>query len=184
MTELAKLQDKCACSSTPASPLSPITIQTTSKEPTTTTSATTTLGTTTPVTTSPLCDEGWTRFNDHCYLAAIEESKSWDDALAFCENRDSYLIELTTDAEREFALDFVGKYMFYGGWTGATDRDTEGRFVHQHSKEQVPENYWRWGQPDNEYGDEHCVYMYWWHIKMQLFDRSCNFPLGFVCEKP
>ena len=87
VTELTKLQDNCTCSSATASPLSPITIQTTSTESTTTTSATTTLGMTTPVTTSPLCDEGWTRFNDHCYLAALKESKTWDDSLAYCALR-------------------------------------------------------------------------------------------------
>ena len=78
-TELNKLQATCTCEST--------------------TRQTTIEPTTTPFLQS--CDEGWKYFNGHCYRV-VTEHKMWDRASAYCENRNSYLIEITTNAEFEF----------------------------------------------------------------------------------
>ena len=145
---------------------------------------TTTLKTTTTTTSLPRsCDEGWRTFNGHCYLF-VEEEKTWDDASAYCENRDSYFIEITTDAELDFVDELQRDCNSYGGfWIGATDRDKKGTFVYLHSKEHVPVKYWYEGQPDNYNGDEHCAGMIRYNGALELFDVHCNEKGYFVCEK-
>ena len=170
-TELAKLQSSCI----PIVPTTPPPATTTPSPPTTTISTTTT----TPFLAT--CDAGWRHFNGHCYLI-VEEYKSWDDASAYCENRNSYLVEITTDTELKFDDELIrGGYDF---WIGATDRDEEGRFVYQHSQQLVPGKYWRQGQPNN-LGNDHCVYMYTnvYYGNLELFDGDCTLLAYFVCEK-
>ena len=160
-TELSKLQATTTTTTTTTTPL-----------PTTTTTTTTTI----PI----LCDGVWANFNDHCYLV-VRQYKSWDDASAYCTSKNSYLIEITTDTEREFVSELVRDYRGPGFWIGATDRDTTGRFTYYHSKLPIPENYWSQGQPDNQ----HCVTMnrYTWSGVVELFDNSCIYRYRFVCEK-
>ena len=97
------------------------------------------------------CGEGWRYFDGHCYRV-VENPKTRDNASGYCENINSYLIEITTDAEREFGL-----IERFSGWTGAIYNDTEGNFMFPKSKQQVPEEYWMEGEP---YGrDYNCVGM-------------------------
>ena len=134
------------------------------------------------------CDEGWESFQHHCYLF-VNQYKTWDEAFAFCESKNSYLVELTTDAEFGFASELLGGHRRRGWgwcWIGATDRETEGTFVYQHSKLQVPEKYWSEGEPDNEY-EEQCVIISHFPrrngVYKLLYDLSCRLTLRFVCEK-
>ena len=150
--------------------------------------ATTTISTTTPLpttmTTKPfpiLCDGDWEHFNGHCYLV-VRQYKSWDDASAYCTSKNSYLIEIKTDTEREFATELVCDHLYrYVFWIGATDRETTGRFIYQHSQQPVPEKYWEEGQPDNYSGNQHCVGMYgpgmYGYTRsgvVELFDHYCT----------
>ena len=176
-TELKKLQATCACTSA-----------TTAPQPTTTTlPSTRTITTTTkPATTTPFlhsCDEGWRNFNGHCFLF-VKENKKWDDALAYCESMNSYLIEISTDAELEFAAEIIHELSGYIGfsWIGATDRVTEGTFVYQNSHQQVPKKYWRAGEPNNAYGS-HCAAMVWYHGDLEFVDDRCSVKADFVCKK-
>ena len=129
------------------------------------------------------CDGDWKHFNGHCYLV-VRQHKSWDDASAYCSSKNSYLLEITTDIEREFATELVRDYHYFF-WIGATDRDTTGRFIYYHSKLPIPENYWRQGQPDDFWANQHCVYMYRYtrSAVVELFDLDCTTPTRFVCEK-
>ena len=164
-TKLTKLQ--AICTTTPSS--TPTTITT----PTTTTS--------TPFLHS--CDEGWRSFNGHCYLF-VEEEKAWDDASSHCKKINSYLIEITSDTELEFAAELIRDSRYYAFWIGATDRAKEGRFVYQHSVQLVPEKYWPAAQPNNNRRDKHCAYMYLSYGNLELWDLNCIRDLHFVCEKP
>ena len=151
------------------------------------TTTTTPLPTTTTTTTTPipiLCDGDWERFNGNCYLVVLRE-KSWDDASAYCSSKNSYLLEITTDTEREFVTELVRDYRDNGFWIGATDRDTYRRFIYHHSKLPIPENYWREGEPENWLGYEHCVNMYRSFSSgvVELYDFTCTFRSRFVCEK-
>ena len=140
--------------------------------------------TTTTTTTIPiLCDGDWESFDDHCYLF-VSQYKSWDDASAYCSSKNSYLVEITTDTEREFVSDLVRDYPAGWFWIGATDRDTTGWFIYYHSKLPIPEKYWYKGQPDNSGGNQHCVTMrsYTRRGVVELYDYSCNLRTWFVCE--
>ena len=134
------------------------------------------------------CDEGWDHFDGHCYLVVLEGSgKTWDDASAYCESRNSYLLEITTDAELELAAGFkryIKRHWYSWIWIGATDRDTEGTFRYQHGRQRVPENFWKEGQPDNYYNNEHCAAVRLFHDDFELVnDRRCYWHADFVCEK-
>ena len=153
---------------------------------TTTTSTTTPLPTTTTTTTTIpiLCDGDWEHFNDHCYLV-VRQYKSLDDASAYCSSKNSYLIEITTDTEREFVSELVRDYRYPSFWIVATDRDTTGRFTYYHSKLSIPEKYWGQGEPDNSGGNQHCVAMYLYTSSgvVELYNYSCTYRNRFVCEK-
>ena len=131
-----------------------------------------------------LCDEGWQIFHGHCYLV-VNKGKPWDDALAYCENLNSSLVEIRTDEEREFVFELLGDNNRYGYWTGATDRAAEGRFVYQRCKQLVPDKNWYPGQPNNWGGDEHCLNMNRkYENRLHFFDSSCNKQYRFICVKP
>ena len=163
-TELNKLQATCTCSSTSLP-------STTAIEPTTT-----------PFLQS--CNEGWKYFNGHCYLV-VREYKGWDSALAYCENRNSYLIEITTNAEFEFtATELIPPYSTVARfWVGATDRDIEGTFVYQHSQQQIPRNYWGYPQPSNNFGND-CLYITRVYEDLSFRDEWCTNYWFSICEKP
>ena len=129
------------------------------------------------------CDGDWKHFNGHCYLV-VRQYKSWDDATAYCTSKNSYLLDVTTDTEREFATELLRNYRYFF-WIGATDRDTTGRFIYYHSKLPIPEKYWGQGEPDNYRGNQHCVVVYpnTRSGGVELRDYSCNFRYHFVCEK-
>ena len=141
---------------------------------------TTTVATTTQ--TPYICEEGWKSFDGHCYLRVLEE-ESWDNASAFCESRGSYLLEITSDAE----LEYVGELMriiLDKFWIGATDRETEGVYVYQHSKQRVPDKYWSSTEPDNYNGAQHCAAMHSHYGTLRLYDNGCSWKRYFVCEVP
>ena len=175
-TELTQLQGICTFTSTSSTSTKP------TIEPTTpATDPSTQLNLTTPYLHS--CDEGWRNFNGHCYLF-VKGNKIWDDASAYCESMNSYLIEISTDEEREFAEELVLDYgRYYCLWIGATDRVTEGRFVYQNSQQQVQKKYWAKREPDNDYGIEHWATMFLYYRELQLFNDGCNWNSYFVCEK-
>ena len=128
------------------------------------------------------CDKGWTNFNGHCYLIGLED-KTWDDACVFCKSMDSYLMEITSNAEFEFASELVQSTGFRSIWIGAKGRDIKGRFVYQYSKQPVPERYWAGGQPSSRHGGGiHCVVMSRLFGDAAFYDTVCNLKGYFVCE--
>ena len=155
----------------------------------TTTSTTTT---TTPITTATArfdqCGEGWTMYNGHCYLS-VKQRLSWEDAVSYCEARQGYLLEITTDAERTFISSELarqyGNY-FQWVWVGATYRRSRSTYLYQHSGEPVPNNYWLPGQPNFSHGDQpHCALMGSSSTSSDVYlaDLSCSLRASFICEK-
>ena len=128
--------------------------------------------TTTAVPTTTLrksCDGGWLSFNGHCYLSKYR-GVSWDDAVAICESQNSYLVEITTDAE----LRFVSSHNSFF-WLGAAYLETSGTFVYQHSGLQVPSRFWHEGQPKYK-----CAYIH----RKKASSIPCNNSRNLVvCEK-
>ena len=129
------------------------------------------------------CIDGWQIFHGHCYLL-MNWGYTWDDASAYCELLNSFLVEIRTDEEREFLFELIGDTTI-GYWTGATDRAAERRFVYQRSQQLVPVKYWYPGQPDNWGGDQHCVAMGTRYGNgLEFFDEQCNTKRYCICVRP
>ena len=118
----------------------------------------------------------------------VEERKPWDDASLYCESMNSYLIEISTDTECDFVeklmRDYIGSLVSF--WIGATDRDIDGRFVYQMSRQLVPEKFWRPGQPNNDGRGAQCVAIGQWKLDqylLDLYDTFCYNKKSVVCEK-
>lgn len=127
------------------------------------------------------CEPDWTSFAFHCYQFQ-SQMKTWDEAVAYCESKNSYLVELTTDEEVRFVAELSSGNKIH---TGANDRDKEGTFVWEKSKQQVPKKFWLPGEPNNSQQKEHCAEM----VSHQganfgkFNDIPCHIPVKFVCEK-
>ena len=165
-SELTKLQETLTPPPTTAS-----TTRTTTQP-----STTTTMTTTTKTAFLHSCDEGWENFQGHCYLY-VKGGKTFDEATVYCNERNAYLTEITTDLEVEFVIQLKG---YYTVWLGAQYSASEGRFVYTHNKQSVPEKYWATGEPDNRREDENCAYLSY----SGLYAYSCSKVMYFICEKP
>ena len=132
----------------------------------------------------PKCDDGWKYYGGHCYLFE-GEVKTWAYALTNCREKNSYLIEISTNAELDFITEQSKYYHYVDFWTGAhSNGQHPGTFVYEHSNQQVPKEFWRPGQPDNDSGDQHCVYRGRYYDDMEFCDGSCLWYFHSVCEKP
>ena len=126
-----------------------------------------------------VCDDHWDRFLDHCYKI-IYERKTWDEANENCQNIDSSLLEIDSNEEFQFILDtYTGEYYI---WVGAHDREQEGQFIWQHSKQPVQKDLWALYQPNNYHGNEHCALLSRYPAG-KLHDETCSRRIYFVCEK-
>ena len=131
------------------------------------------------------CGKGWLGFNSHCYLiSTLWHNITWNGASDYCKDNGSYLIEIDNDKEMDFLYDvlFPDIHRFY--WIGATDLTSDGEFRYINSGEKVQDDYWATEQLDMGYRDEHCVYMWRTQSGIWLYDLSCWWRGGFVCEKP
>ena len=52
------------------------------------------------------CPDGWTRFDDYCYLVS-SSIKTWDQAQEYCESLGAGLVKINSAEENEFVLDLV-----------------------------------------------------------------------------
>ena len=125
------------------------------------------------------CREGWKKFQGHCYLV-VKYWKTFDEAITFCEDRDAYLTEITSDEE----FDFVNALARVSGVNGATVgviyNESEGRFVYKHSGQIVPEKYWRKGELANRVKGLNCAYL----VFQELVASFCGSNAArFICEK-
>ena len=196
-TEMPKLQATCTCklTTTSSTPIQTTTIKQCTTEPTATASPTTEPITTEPTKTESLpattegplfphqdlCDEGWSEYDDHCYIVPKDTMEIWDDALDYCKSMDSYLIEITTDGEFAFASGLLSNYVAY--WIGATDKTTRGRFVYQHTGLKVPENFWKDGYPERKSYQTCAQMILGFNQGLELFNVHCRNIRHFVCEK-
>ena len=134
--------------------------------------------TTRTVTTTSLrnaWDAGWGSFNCHFYLK-IYSGVTWDDALAFCESKNSYLVETTTDPALEFVSFHYHDYCAF--WLGETDRETRGFLVYQHSRLLVPSKFEDKEQPRST--GYKCAFIF----RKKEYSTSCYRQFIVVCEKP
>ena len=127
-----------------------------------------------------VCQEGWERFEHHCYLFSSQR-QTWNEALSFCQARNSYLVELQSDDEIQFVGTLITKKNL---WIGASDNEIEGTFIWNNSREPVSDSFWNSGEPNNKKGNEHCVHAYYLRsLRGKFNDNDCSDRLYFACEK-
>lgn len=134
------------------------------------------------------CDEGWTKYNGHCYIRNTT-ALSQPEAMSACQQFGAYLLEVDDVKENHWVTSTLLKDVycineyFCTTWTGGNDIETEGVFVWGYSGTPVTFTNWDAWNPDDMHNPSEeidCVEMFY---TGQWNDKPCDSATSFICEK-
>lgn len=129
------------------------------------------------------CEQGWTRYKDHCYIYKPIE-KSWSDAVKSCSDEGGSLVYIYDDDENSWVSNLCpGAYC----WIGAHDQIKEGDWLWSHNWVKVTFTKWNTlATPIEPNGgtDENCVMVYGRTetVFKKWNDLSCDRKLHYICK--
>ncbi|GFS16029.1 macrophage mannose receptor 1 [Elysia marginata] len=93
-----------------------------------------------------------------------------------------HVAELRTEYQRQTVISLRDAYAVHNVWLGASDEpvEKEWRWLSDNDHANLPRDWWRPGQPNNEGGEAHCLVM---SSSSLLFDRRCFLPYATTCQK-
>ncbi|XP_074479551.1 ladderlectin-like [Sebastes fasciatus] len=128
------------------------------------------------------CPTNWTEWSGHCFLYVPNRMK-WADAERYCQDYGGNLPSVHNLDEYNFIqsviLSVTKKYP--EAWLGGTDAQEEGLWLWIDGKPFMYD-YWDRGQPDNNYGNGHCLVMNY-SARRKFDDQPCYVAKPFVCAR-
>ena len=126
---------------------------------------------------SPIDNINVFEYNGH-YYALFNDSKSWDEAVAFCEAFGGHLATITSSGENDVIASAIANSGVNGFLLGGNDVETEGAWVWITGEEWTYSN-WASGEPNNQ-GNQDYTWIYSSSGKWD--DDSQSKWSAFVCE--
>uniref|UniRef100_A0A8C4SKQ9 C-type lectin domain-containing protein n=1 Tax=Erpetoichthys calabaricus TaxID=27687 RepID=A0A8C4SKQ9_ERPCA len=122
------------------------------------------------------CDEGYTLFEDSCYLFESDFYKSWHEAKQYCISHGGNLASVHNQQTVGFLAGMV--WSTSDVWTGLNDLEISNYFTWS-SSDIVRFTYWDSGEPNNHNGfNEDCVEMLQQVWVAAMLNYICN---TFLC---
>ncbi|XP_060565761.1 C-type lectin domain family 4 member D-like [Ruditapes philippinarum] len=126
------------------------------------------------------CQNGWTRFNDSCYLIGYGHNVTFIEAENFCRQHNGHLIHVNTAEENLFIVDILQKTKAYHSWVGISDMDVEGIWQWYDTSQKPDFTYWYPGEPNGGQPEDCGVYAV--HHDYKWSDYPCDSHLHPICE--
>ncbi|KAG9356088.1 hypothetical protein JZ751_000932 [Albula glossodonta] len=128
------------------------------------------------------CPSGWISNNGRCFKY-VSYKTNWASAEKRCENMGGNLPSVHSAAEDQFLKNLFKSFSSKDTsfWLGLSDCQKEGWWFWSDGSKLDYTN-WRYRQPDNHQGKEHCVHMHTSAGK-SWNDIPCSSSFPFICER-
>ncbi|KNC23256.1 hypothetical protein FF38_04175 [Lucilia cuprina] len=126
--------------------------------------------------------EPFTKVGKHFYYFG-QAKVTWYKAFLICRSLGGFLASLESQEE----LNAISNYLIANypldrwWWLSGSDVDSEGNFYCYNTGERMKFFDWSEGQPDN-YGEEHCVHLWFIKTKYQMNDWWCTRAAYYICK--
>ncbi|XP_069122332.1 macrophage mannose receptor 1-like [Argopecten irradians] len=128
------------------------------------------------------CRNGWTRYNDSCYLFVNSEGDNWTDAYYHCTILHGYLADISNKDENDFIkAQLKSRHEPGCFYISATDVELEGHWIWANSDDPVQYTDWGPTEPQNAGSGENCVCLSH-STQFQWADVTCDRTLQFICK--
>uniref|UniRef100_A0A3Q3N4A3 C-type lectin domain-containing protein n=1 Tax=Labrus bergylta TaxID=56723 RepID=A0A3Q3N4A3_9LABR len=131
---------------------------------------------------SSVCPSGWAQYYGRCFLF-VGASMTWADAEMNCQARGGHLASVHRFDEYYFIQGMIVRQtgMYPKTWLGGSDAQQERTWLWSDGS-YYNFGYWCPGEPNNQYGNQHCLQMNFGDQKC-WDDLQCYSYLPFVCAK-